>query len=259
LELWHETAGAGPPVLLVHAGVCDSGMWAPQWRSFPPAHRTVRCDLRGFGRTPIPPEPYSHAADLAELVERLDLGPVAVVGASFGGLVALDLALAHPGHVSRLVLIGPPLPDHDWSAAFREFAAAEDAALETGRIDDAVEVNLAMWVDGPGRSPADVDPELRRQVAGMQRLAFELQLPVADLADDELLTEDPGARLGELAAPTLVVTGDLDVPDMQAIADRLVAEIPGGRRERIAGAAHLPSLEQPAVFDALALEFLGDG
>jgi pimeloyl-ACP methyl ester carboxylesterase len=259
LELWHETAGAGPPVLLVHAGVCDSGMWTPQWESFPRTHRTVRCDLRGFGRTPIPPEPYSSAADVAELLEALSLGPVAVVGASLGGLVALDLALSRPELVSSLVIADAPLPDHEWSAAFRGFAAAEDAALEDGRLDDAVEVNLRMWVDGAGREPADVDPEVRRRVSEMQRRAFELQVPVADAADDELLTEDLGERLGEVAVPTLVVTGELDVEDMQRIADRLAAEIPSARRRRIAGAAHLPSLERPERFDPLVLGFMSGG
>ncbi len=251
MELWHEIAGEGPPVLLVHAGVCDSGMWDPQWASFPRAHRTVRCDLRGFGRTAIPPEPYSHAADLAELIDGLELAPVAVVGASFGGLVALDLTLSRPELVSRLVVADPPLLEHDWSAAFREFAAAEDEALEEGRVDDAVEVNLKMWV-------GDVAPELRARVGEMQRRAFQLQLPAPEEADDELLTPDLAARLVDVAAPALVITGENDIVDMQAIADRLAGEIPDARRARIAGAAHLPSLERPDEFDALVLGFLGD-
>jgi pimeloyl-ACP methyl ester carboxylesterase len=55
----------------------------------------------------------------------------------------------------------------------------------------------------------------------------------------------------------LVVTGELDVEDMQRIADRLATEIPGARRERVAGAAHLPSLERPERFDPLVLGALG--
>ncbi|MET0823951.1 MAG: alpha/beta hydrolase, partial [Solirubrobacterales bacterium] len=80
MRLWHELAGDGPPVVLVHEGICDARMWEPQWSSFPPVHRTVRLDLRGFGRSPIPPEPFSHAADVAELLDRLELGPAAIVG-----------------------------------------------------------------------------------------------------------------------------------------------------------------------------------
>ena len=54
-ELHYEVAGEGPPVVLVHEGIADSRMWEPQWTSFPPVHRTVRYDMRGFGRTPISP------------------------------------------------------------------------------------------------------------------------------------------------------------------------------------------------------------
>ena len=249
MEIWHETAGDGPPVLLLHAGVCDGRMWDPQWATWADSHRLVRCDLRGFGRTPLPAEPFAHAADVAELLGALDLGPVAVVGASFGGLVALDLALAHPELVSRLVLIGAPLPGYDWSQEFREFAAAEDAALAAGRIDDAVEVNLRMWVGG-------ADPEVRRRVGEMQGRAFELQLAAGDEAEDELLIPDLPERLGDVGVPALIVAGEHDVADMQAIADRLAAVIPGAERATIPGAGHLPSLERPAEFDRLALPFI---
>jgi pimeloyl-ACP methyl ester carboxylesterase len=249
LELWHEIAGEGPPVLLLHAGICDARMWDPQWESFPEAHQVIRCDLRGFGRTPIPPEPYSNAGDLAELIESLGVVPVALVGASLGGLTALDLALARPELASALVVAGAPLPGHEWSGDFRAFAAGEDAALREGRIDDAVEINLRTWIDAAA-------PEVRRAVGEMQRRAFELQLPVADDAEDELLTANLDDRLGDVAMPTLVVTGERDIGDMQAIADRLAAEIPGARRAAIGGAAHLPSLERPGEFDRLVLGFL---
>ncbi len=243
-------------MLLVHEGICDSRMWEPQWQTFPRAHRTIRCDLRGFGRTPIPAETYSNAADLARLLEALALGPVAVVGVSLGGLTALDLALARPDLVSGLVVVGAPLPGHQWSDAVRRFGEREDAALERGDIDDAVEANLEMWVDGPQRAPDDVDPELRRRVGEMQRRAFELQLPVWEDADDELLTADLERRLGEIAVPALICVGELDVGDMHQIADRLAAEIPGARSARIAATAHVPSIERPAEFDRLVLGFL---
>ena len=256
MDLWHEIAGEGPPVLLLHAGICDSRMWEPQWRSFPPRHRTIRCDLRGYGRTPMPPEPFSSARDVIGLLERPELGPSALVGASNGGRVALEVALARPDLVERLVLVAPSLPDHEWSQATERYGEAEEAALERGDLDAAVELNLRMWVDGPQRQPGDVDPELRRLVGEMQRQAFELQEPVWDDADEEPLVADLGARAGDLEMPALVVVGDEDVPDMHAIAERLAAAIPGAELARIAGAAHLPSLERPDAFDRVALAFI---
>jgi pimeloyl-ACP methyl ester carboxylesterase len=69
---------------------------------------------------------------------------------------------------------------------------------------------------------------------------------------------DAGARLGELRMPVLVLAGADDVADFVAIAERLERGIPGARAARITGAAHLPSLEKPAEFDALVLPFLAE-
>lgn len=257
MELWHESAGEGEPaVVLVHAGICDSGMWDPQWQTFPRLHRTIRLDLRGYGRSELPPEGFSHAADLIELLERLELGPVALIGASFGGLVSLDVAVARPDLVQRLVLAAPAMAGHEWSDLVQESFAEEEDSLESGDLDGAVETNLQTWVDGPDRSPDDVPAGLRSRVGEMQRRAFELQLPVWELAEDVLTVENLAERIGEVAVPTLVISGSLDVPDMEVIAARLESEIAGARREVVAGAAHLPSLERPEEFDRLALGFL---
>ena len=113
-----------------------------------------------------------------------------------------------------------------------------------------------MWVDGPHRAPGEVDQEVRELVAQMQRRSFELQLPVAEEAQEELLVESLAERVGEVTAPTLVVTGELDQPDILAIADRLSQQIPDVRLAMIPGAAHAPSLERPEEFDRLVLEFL---
>jgi pimeloyl-ACP methyl ester carboxylesterase len=84
-------------------------MWGPRWDAFPAAHRTVRYDLRGFGRSPLPPQPYSHGRDLIALFERLRIEQATLVGASLGGRVALEVAVAHPQVVeNRSILNTPP-------------------------------------------------------------------------------------------------------------------------------------------------------
>jgi 3-oxoadipate enol-lactonase len=257
VSLYSEAAGEGSAVVLVHAGICDSRMWEPQWASFPRSHRTVRYDLRGFGRSPIPPGSYSHARDLAEVLDVNGLERTSLVGVSMGGRVALELAIAHPELVESLVLVGAALPGHAWSEEIEAYGAVEDAALERGDLDGAVEANLTTWVDGPHRSPSMVDPELRALVGEMQRRAFELQLPVEGKADEELLVPDAGERLSEVRARTLILVGHDDVSDMAVIAEQLEREIPDVRRASITGTAHLPSLERPEEFDKLVLAFLG--
>lgn len=256
MELYVEVAGEGAAVVLVHSGICDSRMWDPQWGPFSAAYRTVRYDLRGYGRSPLPPGVFSHASDLVELLDRLGIERASLVAASFGGQVALEVAVAHPDRVDRLVLADARLPLDDWSDEIKAFGAEEDAALERDDLDAAVEVNLRMWVDGPQQPPGRVDPAVREQVGRMQRLAFELQVPMWDEADDEPLVPDLARRLHEVRAPTLAVAGELDVADFRRIAERLAREIPDARHAVVPGVAHLPSLERPAEFDRLALGFL---
>ena len=255
-KLHHEIAGEGSPVVLVHEGIADSRMWEPQWTSFPKSHRTVRYDMRGFGNSELTPGTFSNARDLVGLLERLDLGPAALVGVSLGGRVGLEVAVARPELVSALVLVAPGLPGHDWSEETQAGWAEEEAALARGDLDAAVEVNLRMWVDGPGRSPDEVDAGVREHVAIMQRRAFELQLPLADAVEEELLVPDLAERLSEVAVPTIVIVGSEDRPEMHEIGDKLAAAIPNAQRATIEGVAHAPNLERPGEFDRLVLEFL---
>jgi 3-oxoadipate enol-lactonase len=231
-------------------------MWDPQWETFRPSHRVLRYDMRGFGRSPIGPGSYSNAGDLIDLLEQQGVAKASLVGVSMGGRVALEVAIARPELVDALVLVGAGFPGHDWSAEMKAADEAEMAALKRGDLDAAVEVTLRTWVDGPRRRPEDVDPDVRARVAEMQRRAYELQLPVWETAEEEPLVGDLAERIGEVGAPTLVLVGEEDVPDMHEIADRLERELPNARRASIANTAHVPSLERPREFDELVLPFL---
>jgi 3-oxoadipate enol-lactonase len=255
-KLHHEVSGEGPPVVLIHEGIADSRMWEPQWRTFPPHHRIVRYDMRGFGQSPAPSGSFSHARDLVALLDGLALGPAALVGVSMGGAIALDVTIARPELVSALVLVGSGLRGHEFSAESEAGWAEEEVALERGDLDAAVETNLRMWVDGPHRSPEEVDPDVRRRVGEMQRRAFELWQSGDPEATLEPLNPEWQARLGEIRVPTLILVGELDRPEMHEIADRLEAEIPDTSRALIEGAAHVPSMERPQEFDELVLGFL---
>jgi 3-oxoadipate enol-lactonase len=254
--IYAEVAGEGPEIVLLHEGICDSRMWDPQWETFTRSHRVLRFDFRGYGRSPLEPGRFASARDAIELLEAHGFERAALVGVSLGGRVALEVALAAPERVAALVLVGSGLPGHDWSDEMKATWQEEESALLAGDLDGAVEVSLRTWVDGPRRTPEDVDPDVRSRVAEMQRRAFELQVPLEDEAEEELLVEEVAQRLGEIRAPTLVLVGEEDVPDLHAIADRLAREIPDAKRGTIANAAHAPSMERPEEFARLVLDFL---
>jgi 3-oxoadipate enol-lactonase len=256
VRLAHETTGDGPPIVFLHAGIADSRMWEPQWAPFAAHYRLLRCDLAGFGSTLLDGPRLGYARDVVELLDALEIESAGLVGASLGGRVALEVAVARPDLVAKLVLVAPGLPGLDWSERVRTYGDAEDEAVARGDLEAATELNLRMWVDGPRRTPGDVDPSVRAAVAEMQRRALELQAPLWEEAEEDLLVPDVATRLGEVHAPALVVIGDEDIDDMQAVARKLAAEIPDAHLATISGAAHLPSLEQPAAFNELALAFL---
>ena len=242
-----EQAGAGPDVVLVHAGVADGRMWDSQWVDWAARRRVTRLDLRGFGRSDLPEGTYSHAGDVLAVLDALGIERAALVGASLGGRVALDFAASQPDRVPGLVLADAGLPDHAWSAEIQAFGAAEDEAIEADDLDAAAEVNVDFWL------PSASEP-VRAAIREQQRNAFTLQVGRDD--EEVLLTDDLTARLQAVDVPTLVLVGDRDYADFHAIADRLAAELPDTRRAAVSGAGHLPSLEQPDAFDAAVLPFL---
>jgi 3-oxoadipate enol-lactonase len=237
-------------VLLVHAGIADARMWGPQIALLEDAGFTVIApDLRGFGTRTLEPGRFSHVDDMRA---ELD-GSAIVVGCSFGGRVALELALTSPELVDRLVLIAPAVDGWDWSDEVRTGWEEEEEALERGDFEAAADSNLQLWLD---RGQA-VDPAVRSLVREMVLRSFELQVPVGDAAEDTWPEPGASARLDRLVPPTLVLVGEADTADMQAIAARIADEARDARIERIPEAAHLPSLEQPEAVNRLLLDFLG--
>lgn len=256
MELWHDSAGEGRGILLLHAGICDAQMWERQMRTLAPAGRVVRCDLPGFGRTPMPTVAYADGASVVELIEAGGLAPTVLVGASMGGEIALDVTLARPDLVAGLVLVGSGHPNQEWSEEMERYDSREGELAAAGDVDALIELNLRVWVDGPTRSHDEVDPAMRAFVGDMQRDALVMQLAEPDV-EGGALVDAPGERLGEIEVPTLALVGELDVPEMVESAGRFAADIPGAEHATIAGAAHLPSLERADEFDSLVLGFLG--
>jgi pimeloyl-ACP methyl ester carboxylesterase len=235
---------AGPrdrdPIVLLHAGIADRRMWNPQWGPLTAAHDTIRVDLPGFGESADKPAALDPLADVLAVLDGVP--PFALVGASYGAGVAVELALAAPDRVRSLLLSAP---GGSLIAAvtpgLRSFWDAEGAALEAGDLDAAVLANLDTWVPG-------ADPAVREQVGVMQRRAFEV---TAGWDDVEEVEHDPLPRLGEIAVPTTVLVGTRDLDAIQDTARSVAAAIPGARLVEWPDVTHLPSMERPGEFLAL--------
>lgn len=254
-RLYYEVAGEGHPLVLIHAGIADSRMWDDQLDVFAQRYRVIRYDLRGFGRSEVPPGPYTLRDDLLGLLRFLGVERTYLVGVSIGGGLAIDFTLEHPEMVDALIPVAAGVGGLPRSAADDAPFDEVEAAIEAGDLARANELEVGLWVVGTRRTADQVDARVRQRALEMNGDSF------ARLAENEQARPqplDPPAygRLGEIHAPTLVIVGDEDLPEVMRAADALAANIAGARKVVMHGAAHLPNMEQPAEFNRLVLDFL---
>lgn len=247
MALSHDALGDGPTVLLIHSTACDRRMWDRQMPALAAAgYRAVRCDLRGFGETPAPDRPYDDARDVLELLDVFGADRVALIAASGGGAVALEVAARWPGRVAALALLSTGYPEHEATDELKACWERENALIEAGDIAGAVDFNVQTWL-GP-----DADEAAREKLRDMQRRAFEIQLAV----EEEFGAAQTEFDLSDITAPSLLVHGSHDLPDFRLIADRLVRQLPAARHLELPWAGHLPNMERPDEINALLLGFL---
>ncbi|MFI9046277.1 alpha/beta fold hydrolase [Streptomyces sp. NPDC053427] len=256
-ELFYETAGEGPAVVLLHGGMLDVRMWDEQFSWLAGSgHRVIRYDSRGHGLSSTVTGDWSNHDDLCALLDALDVPSAVLVGLSHGSRVALDAALAHPDRVSALALAAPGVSGRAFTDPFvLEHIKEQVAAI--GAPDGAeryVEHFLRMWVDGPHRRPSDVHPGLRERMRASAAATVEVHADGVGVG----MPREVGAadRLSEIRVPTVVFDGDLDSTDISANAHAITLAVPGARRVRIPGAAHMVNLENTAVYDRELRAFL---
>ncbi|HYF63629.1 MAG TPA: alpha/beta hydrolase [Herpetosiphonaceae bacterium] len=256
-RLYYEAAGDGPALVLIHAGIADSRMWDAQFAEFARHCRVVRYDTRGFGRTQTEAVEFSNREDLAGLLDHLGIERATVVGVSRGGQIAGDFALEFPHRVSGLVTVCAGMSGFDYEsvedAAALELDKAIFEAQEAKDWDRAAELDVRLWVDGPGQ-PVGRAPAAAREL--VRQMTYDNM--TRHHGDEKPLVLDPPAagRLDEIRVPTLVIIGALDTRDTVAVADALAEGIPGAQKVVFENAAHVPSLEEPERFNQVLLEFL---
>lgn len=249
-ELFFECAGDGEPVVFIHGFGLDSRMWDPQFDAFRSTHRIIRYDLRGFGRSSLPPaSPYSHEDDLNALLSNLGGDPAHVVGLSMGGRMALRFAAAYPQSVRSLVLADPALDGQSWSTDWQTRWSGMVSAARAGHISDAKRQWLEHPLFGPSRANPTTTAHLTRMIEDYSGWHWHNK----DLA--RAPTPDLSERLSEIRTRALVITGEHDTPDFQAVGNLLGENLPDVRRVIIKGSGHMVNLEAPQDFNAALLKF----
>jgi 3-oxoadipate enol-lactonase len=226
--------------------VTDSGEWDGVRLMLEQEHLVFTPELPGFGSTPD----VQGELSLADYLLSTFDGPAALVGTSFGGRAVLETALAAPERVSHLVLIDAN--PFGWSDEVRNVQTREEELFDAGRFADAAELMARSWLAGPEREPDQVDADLYDRVKRMALRSYEQQ------AGSESTLRGVEIEPSRITAPTLVVRGSLDWPDVAAAAQRFVEEMPDAREAVVDGCAHLPTLERPDEVARLILDFVAD-
>jgi pimeloyl-ACP methyl ester carboxylesterase len=253
-KLYYEIAGAGQPLILVHAGFVDSRMWDDQWYVLAQHYRVIRFDMRGFGQSDRGETTFNRRDDLYQLLTQLEIKQAFFLGCSLGGEIILDLALEHPELVAALVLVSTVPRGFELQGEPPPFLLEMFAAIQQGDLELASELQNRIWIDGPFRQPNQVDPRVRLRAATMNQIA----LAQRSLMHIDAVPLDPPAiqRLSHIHIPTLVIAGELDHPEILRSANTLSTSIVGATTARLPGCAHLPNMEQPEVFNQIMLTFL---
>jgi pimeloyl-ACP methyl ester carboxylesterase len=247
-HLYYEVHGEGRPLVLIHGGNLDAGMWDADVPVFAKAFRVISYDVRPYGRSgPATPD-YAWHEDLRALLDHLKIERADLVGLSLGARLAINFALAYPSRVDRLVLAGPgvdgwPFAPDPHLPGLIDAIKARDAKKAT-----------ALWLAHPYMATAMRDPGVAtrlRELAARNEHIWLQQIGPAVVPKPLALT-----RVAEIRAPTLILVGTLDVADIVQIADRLERDIRGARKVVLPEIGHLVNLEAPDRFRALVTDFL---
>src|SRR5437763_12122478 len=242
-RLWYDDAGSGETVLLLHGGLGDSGLWAPVVPLLAERFRTIRTDLRFFGRSTGPAAPWSWQDDAIGVLDELGIERAAVVGLSLGGKLALDVALAHPERLWAVVGVAPGLGGHDGAAYTEEHKARWEAAED--KLEATMEIDFEVW------APLGADERIRR----LWRATPDANPLPGGIEPREPAGAPAKERLGELAVPTLVVTAAHDPAGFREIGPLVAREAPNARHVEL-DSDHYLTLREPELLSGLLLEFL---
>ncbi len=260
VELYFETLGAGPRLVLTHGSWTDGSSWTPVVATLAGRYEVITWDRRGHSRSEAGAGPGSRAedaADLAALIEHLGGGPVHVAGNSYGGIVALTLVTTRPDLVASAAVHEPPL------VALLEGSSDPDIVAVLGSLDQALGHVAGLIEAGERRAAAHhfvdhvvLGPGSWEQLPDTFRATLEAN---ADTFLDE--TRDPtsgsidAAALAATTVPLLLTSGAESPNLFTAVIGELAMLVPTARVATIPGAGHVPHSSHPDQWIATLLAF----
>lgn len=227
-------AGEGEPLLLIHGVGLNAEAWGPQVETFAATHRVIALDMPGHGGSAAPAQSATIADYVTQalaLLDSLNITKANVAGHSMGGLVALGLALGHPGRVLRVAVLNSV---YERSAGARAAVEARAAEIAASHSCGDIEQPIRRWL---GETETPLHARLRRWLGAMDPASYATAYRVF-ATGDRLFS----GKLGALAMPALFATGTDDPNSTPAMADAMAAAAPRGISASLAGQRHMMNL-----------------
>lgn len=246
--------GVGEPIVFIHGVGMNCAAWGPQIDAFARTHRVVALDILGHGQSAAPPAAAAlddYLTQLIELLDALDLATVNIVGHSMGALVAIAFALAHPRRTLRLAALNGV---YDRDAQSRAAVHARAREIASGRAAGDVDTPIRRWFgDNPQGPEAAAATRVRRWLHQVDGIGYACAYRVFAESGDDFV-----GRLGELRAPALFLTGDLDPNSTAQMSERMAGAAPRGRARILRGQRHMLNLVDPAATNAALWELMAE-
>lgn len=259
-KIYYETSttdSTNPPLILLHAGMLNTAMWRHQADEFSDHYKVIMIDMPGHGNTENDTFRLEPAVFMKDIMDSLHISKASIVGVSLGAACVTDFAIAHPERVNKIVLVSSGI--NGWATKFKmdttvlQYFDAFFGTLEKGDTAAAAEVFTHFWFDGPFRTPAQVNDSARKYIynttlANMQR---------HHVRGWPAFTEPPAIdNISKIKVPTLIITGDKDVPFIIEAGKYLETNIAGAKRITIPNAGHMLNIEDPKAFNKAVMDFL---
>ena len=257
-KLFYADDGEGTPILMLHAGIADHTMWEPQVVAFKDRYRCIRFDNRGWGQTVTEAgQPFTRVDDVKALLDHLGIERAVIMGCSFSGSIAVNVALLAPERTLALVPVaagvnGFPDPGPDGypeAPIFEEIETLEAA----GEFVKAAEMNAKVWAVGPRRPMAQGNRAVYDYV---YRIVYDHYIHPREKGDPQPAQPNAYDYLPTFTMPTLVICGDEDESITIEMCKYMGTHIPNARLYLMKNAAHLPNMEHPDEFNRVLGAFL---
>lgn len=243
-ELHYERAGSGEPLLLIQGMSGTHVAWGEPFKgALEESFDVVAFDNRGIGLSERISEPFTiaeMAEDTAALLNELGWESAHVVGISMGGMIAQELALAHPGRLHSLTLGCTYCGGSGSQLMPQENAEKLLAGFASGDREQAIRAGYEVNLSPTFRADAGTFSVFHEMATSVPAARDIIQLQL-----QAILGHDTSTRLGEVAAPTLIVHGTVDGVLPYANGEQIASLMPGARFETLEDVGHMFWWEQP--------------